>query len=127
MTHLQNTVYLIYRLVQGDCPLALTLRPLVHFRYHDAPVSVPHPGPYRLTASEGRYELSAENVLPPLRMTIHGGDATFTLDASSVSDVLYQVEEHRGAVAGLQAAAGRMLENSAPIAAAISAATFHPP
>ena len=40
-------------------PVQLILRPLVHFRSHDAPVNSPHPGPYRFTASADRYEISS--------------------------------------------------------------------
>jgi len=47
LTHLQNTTYATYRLVAGDSPLQLILRPLVHIRPHDAagecPASRPVP------------------------------------------------------------------------------------
>ena len=75
LPHLQNTVYLTYRLVKGDDsggaapdperPVPLILRPLVHFRSHDAPVNSPHPGPYRFTASADRYEISCGREIPP--------------------------------------------------------------
>ena len=45
LPHLQNTVYVTYRLLSGPGRLRLILRPAVHFRAHDAPVDVPHPGP----------------------------------------------------------------------------------
>jgi predicted glycogen debranching enzyme len=96
LTHLQNTVYVLYRLVAGEGPLSLVLRPLVHFRLHDGSVNSPQPTPYRLTASETRYELSAGNELPPLRMMLHGPDGIFTLDAVNLSEIMYRVEAHRG-------------------------------
>ncbi len=64
LPHLQNTVYVTYRLLSGPGRLRLILRPAVHFRAHDAPVDIPHPGPYRLTAWEDRYELAAGARLP---------------------------------------------------------------
>ena len=81
--HLQNTVHVSYRLVEGNSngPVGLRLRPLVHFRSHDAPVDCSHPGPYRFTAWENRYEISAGQGMPPLRMTLDGKSAAFTLDA----------------------------------------------
>jgi predicted glycogen debranching enzyme len=85
-----------YRLLSGDDPVQLILRPWVHFRSHDAPVDVPHPGPYRLTASENRYELSSGHELPSLRMTLYGEDAAFTLDASTTTRINYAVEQSRG-------------------------------
>ena len=37
--HLQNTVYVRYRLLEGPGRVRLSLRPAVDFRMHDAPVS----------------------------------------------------------------------------------------
>ena len=96
MTHLQNTTYVNYRLIEGEEPVSLILRPSVHFRSHDAPVNSPHPGPYRLSAEEDRYELSAGQSLPPLRLILHGEGASFILDASKTSEINYRVEKHRG-------------------------------
>src|SRR5437016_1157993 len=42
----QNTVHVSYRLIDGPGPLRLKLRPSVHFRHYEAPVSAPHPMPY---------------------------------------------------------------------------------
>ena len=50
--------------------MQLQLRPLVHFRPHDAPVDSPHPGPYRFTAWGDRYEVSVAGPMPPLRMML---------------------------------------------------------
>jgi predicted glycogen debranching enzyme len=96
LPHLQNTSFVTYRLLSGGDPVQLILRPWVHFRSHDAPVDVPHPGPYRLTASEDRYELSSGRELPSLRMTLSGGDAAFTLDSSASTQLSYAVEQSRG-------------------------------
>src|SRR5262249_17742013 len=59
LPHLQNTVHIHYRLVQGDGTVRLKLRPSVHFRPHEAPVSLAHPGPYTLTSVDDRYALRA--------------------------------------------------------------------
>ena len=100
LPHLQNTVYVTYRLLSGPASgsgrLRLVLRPAVHFRGHNAPVDVPHPAPYRLTACEDRYELAAAHDYPPLRMTLDGPGAAFTLDTQRTSDVHYEVEVSRG-------------------------------
>ena len=37
MLHHQNTVHIQYRLVEGQGPIRLQLRPAVHFRGHEAP------------------------------------------------------------------------------------------
>jgi predicted glycogen debranching enzyme len=96
MTHRQNTVQVAYRLLEGGAPCALELRPGMHFRPHDAPVSAPL-GRYRFCAEEGRYEVVADGFdLPPLRMFVDGGHASFTLQRERVSEVAYRVERSRG-------------------------------
>src|SRR4051812_3162259 len=59
MTHLQNTTWVRYRLLEGDGTLHLRLHPAVHFRNHDAHVSEAFNGPYELRAVGERYQLSA--------------------------------------------------------------------
>ena len=57
--------------VTGDGPVRLKLRPVVHFRGYEDPVSKPQPAPYVLTASEGRYELRGSDPdYPPLRLKV---------------------------------------------------------
>ena len=96
--HLQNTVYVSYRRLGGeaDAAIQLQLRPLVHFRPHDAAVERPHPGPYRFTAWGDRYEISAGPEIPPLRMTLLGPTSAFTLDAAQTAEILYRLEAQRG-------------------------------
>jgi predicted glycogen debranching enzyme len=96
MPHRQNTVYVNYRLMRGDGVIRLKLRPSVHFRRHEAPVSEQHAGPYTFTCLEDRYELSVPAELPPLRMCLYGEAVAFTLEGKRLPDVLYRVEESRG-------------------------------
>ncbi len=76
--------------------MGLRLRPLVHFRSHDAPVDCSHPGPYRFTAWENRYEISVGQDMPRLRMTLDGKGAAFTLDAARSAEILFPLEAQRG-------------------------------
>ncbi len=96
LPHGQNTVHVNYRLVSGEGTIRLKLRPSVHFRHYDAPVSAPHPEPYVLTSVEDRYELSSRSSLPPLRLYLHGQRAAFTMDCSRMPDIVYRVESSRG-------------------------------
>src|SRR6266545_222909 len=96
LPHLQNTVHVRYRLVGGDGTLRLKLRPSVHFRPHEAPVSMAHAGPYTLTCVESRYELSARSNLPPLRLSLHGVRGAFTMDARERPEIHYRIEHSRG-------------------------------
>lgn len=107
LPHLQNTVYVTYRIIPGEVdgsrkegeepPLyKLILRPLVHFRPHDAPVDAPHPGPYRFTASLDRFEISARADIPPLRLGVWGRNPAFTLDDVRTPELTYPLEKQRG-------------------------------
>src|SRR5262245_38550579 len=64
LPHGQNTVHINYRLVAGPGPVRLKLRPSVHFRPHEAPVSGEHAEPYTLTSVHGRIEIQARSPLP---------------------------------------------------------------
>jgi predicted glycogen debranching enzyme len=96
LVYRQNTVHVRYRLVNGPSPVRLTLRPTLHFRPHEAPVSEALGGPYTVTATDDRYEISAGADLPRLALQVHGEHAAFTLDGKQLRDVLYRVEESRG-------------------------------
>ncbi len=97
MPHRRNTVHVLYRLVAGHGPVRLKLRPSVHFRGHDDPVSTRTPEPYTLTAIDRRYELAAPgSPYPTLRLWVEGDGAGFTLDGVKSPEILYRVEEDRG-------------------------------
>jgi predicted glycogen debranching enzyme len=96
MTHHGNTVFIVYRLLEGPGPVRLKLRPSVHFRGHDDPVSSRSPEPYVLTATDARYELSARGDFPTLRLRLVGDHPAFTLDFERSPEMLYRIEESRG-------------------------------
>jgi predicted glycogen debranching enzyme len=92
-----NTVFVRYRLVKGSGPARLKLKPSVHFRGHDDPVSTQVCSPTTFTAVEDRYEVSCGTTFPALKMAlVGGGNAGFTVRGENVSDVLYRIEESRG-------------------------------
>src|SRR5262249_5042176 len=96
MPHRQNTVHVSYRLVTGGAPVRVKLRPSLHFRPHDAPVSTPLGGPYVLTAWNDRYEVATGTTYPTLRLYLHGARRALTLDPRTQPGVHYRVEERRG-------------------------------
>src|SRR5437016_5654789 len=67
MPHLQNTVHISYRYICDTGVVRLRLRPSVHFREHEAPVSLPMHAPYKITATGDQYEVSTDPPIPPLR------------------------------------------------------------
>jgi len=97
LPHLQNTVHVIYRILEcGECP-RLELRPAFQFRHHETPVDEGRAISYKLTAIEGRYEIAAaRGRLPPLRMKLDGQEAAFTIGASNIHQLVYRTEQSRG-------------------------------
>jgi predicted glycogen debranching enzyme len=96
MPHGQNTVHVSYRLLSGEGPVRLTLRPSVHFRPYEAPVDASSELQYTLTASQQGYELISSGDFPSLRLFISGSGAALTLDIRGKADVPYQMEAARG-------------------------------
>jgi predicted glycogen debranching enzyme len=96
LSYRQNTVHLIYRLLAGNGKLRLGLRPAIHFRSHDAPVSSTERRKYQLTAVDDRFEIGAGGDLPVLRLLIHGPGAAFTFDRKETTQIPYSTERHRG-------------------------------
>jgi predicted glycogen debranching enzyme len=99
LVHMQNTVHIAYRLLAGDGDLRLSLRPAVHFRSHDAPVSRELGPPYTLTMEADRFELSAgphAPQLPPLRLRLQGARPNFVVEHERHALISYRTEEARG-------------------------------
>jgi glycogen debranching enzyme len=112
LPHLQNTVYLTYRLLSGGGSVRLKVRPSVHFRPHESPVSDDFAAPYILTAIGDRYEVALGSpahmplrgdageptraAMPPLRMLLKGQRGAFTIEGRRLQAVLYRLEENRG-------------------------------
>ncbi|HJT80439.1 MAG TPA: glycogen debranching enzyme N-terminal domain-containing protein, partial [Chthoniobacterales bacterium] len=97
LPHLQNTVHISYRVIEGATPVRLELRPAFHFRHHEIQVNKGAAGPYKFSAVDSRYEVAPSRPgFPTLRMKLYGGDAAFTIAATNVPQVVYRVEQSRG-------------------------------
>ncbi|HKG12428.1 MAG TPA: amylo-alpha-1,6-glucosidase [Pyrinomonadaceae bacterium] len=96
LVHGQNTVHVNYRLVEGEGPLRLKLRPALQFRPLEEPVHDSASEPYTVTSIEDRLEVSTGHTYPPLRLKIHGERATFALDGGRLQNVYYRTEARRG-------------------------------
>ena len=96
MPHRQNTVQVGYRVSGADGPVRLHLRPAVHFRPHEAPVSALRAEPYTFSMVNDRYEIRGPAELPPLRLRAWAKDAPFTCRPHSVERVLFRIETTRG-------------------------------
>jgi predicted glycogen debranching enzyme len=95
LSHGQNTARVLYQ-VEGNARVRLRVRPALHFRSHDAPVSAPLGGPYVLRAIDTRYEISGAGELPPLRLLMEAHGAALILEPRLSEELVFRVEESRG-------------------------------
>ncbi|MFP5286292.1 MAG: glycogen debranching enzyme N-terminal domain-containing protein, partial [Thermoanaerobaculia bacterium] len=95
--HLQNTAYVLYRLIEGSGIVRLEMHPTIHFRGHDDPVSKPLAEPFAFHHVRDRYEICGSDPdLPPLRLAIQGANPTFTVAGRRIEGVRYETERRRG-------------------------------
>ena len=94
--HLQNTVYVRYRLLEGSGRVRLSLRPALSFRMHDAPVNQREPRAYRASFTEDHLEVNGSDLLPPLRLQLVGERPVFAYKPERIDQLLFRVEAARG-------------------------------
>ena len=93
--NLQNTVFVSYRLIAGEGAVRLSLRPEMHFRSHDAPVSEALGPPYSVTMVADRFEVTS-GPLPPLRLLVRGDECVLVYGEAKRTHITYRVEAARG-------------------------------
>jgi predicted glycogen debranching enzyme len=96
MPHLQNTVHISYRYLCDNGIVRLRLRPSMHFREHEAPVSLPMHKPYKVQANGDQYEIFTDPPIPPLRFRLIGPNSGFVLQGGRFKTLFYRVEQSRG-------------------------------
>jgi predicted glycogen debranching enzyme len=98
MPHLQNSAYIVYRLLEGPSGLRLRLRPSLHFRPHEGLVAGQQFDRWKVTIDDtGRgIELCDGSEIPPLRLLAFGSGARIEQDPRSFEHVLYRIERSRG-------------------------------
>lgn len=94
MPHQQNTTYVQYRVLEGEGVARLELEPWFQYRGHDRQVDEEMPGPYRVAAEHGRFEIKVDGV-PPTRLKLLGEDACLAVDEGMDAQVFYSEEEFR--------------------------------
>lgn len=97
MPYQQNTVHVCYRVLSGNEPVRLELRPALHYRPLEAAVdeTVVAAEDYVLSVRKDYFELDGGN-FPPLFLKTHGVDSTFTIDRRRCDDIFYRLESMRG-------------------------------
>ena len=97
LPHLQNAVYVKYRVLAAPAPIRLRLRPSFHFRGHDASVGSTSPPHYDLIAMRRGFEVQSETT-PNLRMSLTAERASLVIDGNGgqTFNVTYRIEQARG-------------------------------
>jgi predicted glycogen debranching enzyme len=90
----QNSVQVTYQLLSCSEDIEISLRPLIQFREHEAPVTSQPDVPYTLTVVDDTYEVSTPT-LPPLRLFLYG-KGEFLVQRTKIERVHYPSEEERG-------------------------------
>jgi predicted glycogen debranching enzyme len=97
MPHLQNTTYIVYRLLEGPSGLKLKVRPSLHFRPHEGLLTSDAPQKWSVRLeTESEIEISDHRDFPPLRFRLLGSNAHLRQDVRTFEHVLYRVEKSRG-------------------------------
>jgi len=96
MSHRQNTVHIIYRLLRAAAPLRLSILPALHFRPHAAAVNTPVPAHVHIALDDDRCEVSCSDCSALLRMTVNAPAHSFTYQRRVIKGVDYATEQARG-------------------------------
>src|SRR3954452_8377276 len=97
LPHLQNTVHVSYTITEGSTLPRLELRPAFQFRHHEAPVNQEIAAPYKVTATEGRFEITgSRRRIPPLRMRMCDRSSRFVMSEWQIHQVVYRPGQQRG-------------------------------
>jgi predicted glycogen debranching enzyme len=96
----QNTVLVTYRLIAGDGPVRLGLRPLLNGRPHEAAVDHPLPDAPTLSIRQRCIEVELTPTIPHLRLLLDDPAGAFTVDIMTLQHLRYRVEASRGYAAG---------------------------
>ena len=106
LTHMQNTVRVMYTLVDGADHVELGCG-LGQFPSAGGTGQRTAPWPYEFRAIGDHYELALKTVrCRRCACMLRAGDATFILKGKRIDSVLYPVEEHRGYHAAATGGAG---------------------
>ena len=96
LPHMQNSVYIRYRMLSGKAPVRLGLCPAVNFRMHEAPPDTSVGDNHSITLfDDNRYEIWSGGSVPPLRIALHGQGPAFHVD-TTIQPVVFWMEERRG-------------------------------
>jgi predicted glycogen debranching enzyme len=97
MPHGQNTVVQRWARRGGTAPARLELRPALHFRGYEDPVTASDDERYTLAMDGDHFVVTGRHAaLPPVRFAVHGDDVSCLFEQAHVGELHYRVETARG-------------------------------
>ena len=97
MPHLQNTTYVVYKLVSGPAGVTLNLRPSLHFRPHEGLLSADVSTHWTVAPKDNDIEICDNREgYPPLRLQLFGANARLDREERMLQSVIYRIERSRG-------------------------------
>jgi predicted glycogen debranching enzyme len=96
MLHRQNTVYVNYRILSAPKAVQLELRPFVSFSPQQQSDYNPQTLPFALHMQNDRYEVSAGEELPRLRMSLRYERTYFVTEGGMNRDTFFRRDAERG-------------------------------
>ena len=96
MPYRQNTVVIKYSMTGARQEMFLELRPAFNMRSHDGLTDCERLAFHSMTADGGRYEITAVNGLPNLRMLFFGENKVFMPGEHRMEERVLRIEESRG-------------------------------
>ena len=96
MPHLQNTTYIVYRLLEGPPGLKLKVRPSLHFRPHEGLLTDRSDSWGVREVQTSELEIYDKRTFPALRLLLLGKNTRLRNDIRVFEHVLYRIEKSRG-------------------------------
>ena len=96
MPHLQNTTYIVYRLLEGPPGLKLKVRPSLHFRPHEGLLTDRSDSWGVREVQTSELEIYDKRTFPALRLLLLGKNTRLRHDIRVFEHVLYRIEKSRG-------------------------------
>ncbi len=95
MPHLQNTTYIVYKLIESPDDVVLNLRPSLMFRPHEGLVNEDVATSWNVAINGREAEIADGRGIVPLRL-IMLGDTRLVQDERRLPHVIYRLERSRG-------------------------------
>ncbi|MGZ4778861.1 MAG: glycogen debranching enzyme N-terminal domain-containing protein, partial [Thermoanaerobaculia bacterium] len=97
MPHLQNSTYVVYKLVSGPPNVTLNLRPSLHIRPHEGLLTGTLPDTWTVETNGNDIDICDHiEGHPTLRVMLFGNKPRLERDERKIQSIIYRIERSRG-------------------------------